>query len=294
MLLYLKQLNKDHTAKINYIHKGEKMMKKTVTFLLPSLVLFILAACGNDEDTGADADPLRIGVTAGPHEDIVNKVRDIAAEDGFEIEVVVFDDYVMPNTALADGDLDANLMQTRPYLESIVAESGYDLEIVEPMVTFPMAVFSENYTSIEEIQEGDTIALPNSATQEGRALLIFESAGLITLPEGLGIEATTSSIEENPLNLNFITSEAAQLPAQLTDVDAAAINTNFAFEAGLVPSEDAIFSEDPDDLTWVNNLVSRSEDTDDERFQQFIDYYKTDEIKEFIEEEFKGSVVPSW
>ncbi|API88036.1 metal ABC transporter substrate-binding protein [Marinilactibacillus sp. 15R] len=260
----------------------------------------ILTGCGAGQSDSAESEDLlsdgvlTVGVTAGPHEDIVNEVKKIAAEDGLEIEVVSFTDFVKPNTALAEGDLDINSFQTGIFLDTVVEDSGYDLTKIEPTVTIPMGIYSEKYSDISEIKDGDVIGIPNSPTQEGRALQLFEDAGLITLPEGSSIEVTTSDIEENPLNLDFVTTEAAQLPAQLQDVGAAGINSNFVLDAGMNPAETSLFMEDVDDLFQVNYIVSRTENKDDEALAQFVEYYKTPEIKQFIEEEFKGALVPSW
>lgn len=237
---------------------------------------------------------LTVGVTAGPHEDILNEVKKIAEEDGMEIEVVPFSDFVQPNTALAEGELDINSFQTGIFLDTVVEESGYDLTKIEPTLTIPMGIYSEKYDDVSEIQEGDVIGIPNSPTQEGRALQLFEEAELITLPEGSGVEVTIDDIVDNPLNLDFIASEAAQLPAQLQDVGAAGINSNFILDAGINPEEYGIFMENVDDLFQANYIVSRTEDKDDEALAQFVEYYKTPEIKQFIEEEFKGALVPAW
>lgn len=260
----------------------------------------VLSGCGGEEADSAETKGLlsdgvlTVGVTAGPHEDIVNEVKKLAAEDGLEVKVVSFTDFVQPNTALAEGDLDINSFQTGIFLDTVVEESGYDLTKIEPTLTIPMGIYSEKYDDISEIQEGDVIGIPNSPTQEGRALQLFEEAGLITLPEGSGVEVTTSDIVENPLNLDFVTSEAAQLPSQLQDVGAAGINSNFVLDAGMNPEEFGLVMENVEDLVQVNYIVSRTEDKDDEALAQFVEYYKTDEIKQFIEDEFKGALVPAW
>ncbi|MBM6615250.1 MetQ/NlpA family ABC transporter substrate-binding protein [Desemzia sp. RIT804] len=260
----------------------------------------VLSGCGGEKAGSAETEGLlsdgvlTVGVTAGPHEDIVNEVKKLAAEDGLEVKVVSFTDFVQPNTALAEGDLDINSFQTGIFLDTVVEESGYDLTKIEPTLTIPMGIYSEKYDDISEIQEGDVIGIPNSPTQEGRALQLFEEAGLITLPEGSGVEVTISDIVENPLNLDFVTTEAAQLPSQLQDVGAAGINSNFVLDAGMNPEEYGLLMENVEDLVQVNYIVSRTEDKDDEALAQFVEYYKTDEIKQFIEDEFKGALVPAW
>lgn len=274
-------------------------MKLKAGLLTTVAIGAILAGCsGNKADSAEEGllsdGVLTVGVTAGPHEDIVNEVKKLAAEDGLEIKVISFSDFVQPNTALVEGELDINSFQTGTFLDTVVEESGYDLAKIEPTISIPMGIYSEVYDDVSEIKEGDTIGIPNSPTQEGRALQLFEEAGLITLPEGSGQEVTISDIVENSLKLDFIASEAAQLPAQLQDLGAAGINSNFALDAGLNPKESGIFMENIDNLEQANYVVSRKEDKDDEAIAQFVEYYQTDEIKQFIEEEFKGALVPAW
>lgn len=275
-------------------------MKKVWGILTTVAIGAVLTGCGGQESGSAESEGLlddgvlTVGVTAGPHEDIVNEVKKLAAEDDFEIDIVSFTDFVKPNAALADGEIDLNSFQTGIFLDTVVEESGYDLAKIEPTLTIPMGMYSEKYDDVSEIQEGDVIGIPNSPTQEGRALQLFNAAGLITLPEGSGVEVTTSDIVENPLNLDFVASEAAQLPSQLQDVGAAGINSNFILDAGIDPQEFGIFMEDVDDLVQVNYIVSRTEDQDDEALAQFVEYYKTPEIKQYIEETFKGALVPAW
>lgn len=275
-------------------------------FTVLGTATLLLAACGNQaSESSATADDaggsglledgvLTIGVTAGPHEEIFELIKDKAAEDGLEIELVVFNDYVKPNTALAEGELDLNSIQTGPYLETVIEDTGYDLTRAFENITIPMGIYSEQYETADELQKGDTIAIPNTPSQEGRALLVLERAGVITLPEGLGIDSTVADIEENPLNLNFITGDPAQFIAQLPDVAAAGINSNYILDAGLSAEDIAIAMEDPEDTTWVNWVVSRTEDAEDPVIAQLEEYSKTDEVKTFIEDTFKGAVVASW
>ena len=173
----------------------------------------------------------------------MEKVKEVAAKDGLDIQIEVFTDYVMVNTALAEGDLDANSYQHKPYLDDFVAERNLDLSHVADTVNFPMGIYSEKIKDIRELKEGDTLGLPNDPTNSARALLLFEDAGLIKLREGAGVTASVQDIEENPLNLEFVELEAAQIPRQLSELTAAAINTNYAMEAGYVPAEDAIAIE---------------------------------------------------
>lgn len=277
-------------------------MKKLTGLKIGTLALtaLILAACGgggsSSEGEGLyDDGVLTVGVTGGPHEVIASKVSELAAEDDFQVEVVTFNDYVQPNTALADGSLDVNSFQTGPFLENAISEQGFDFVDIAPTITLPMAIHSLQYDNIEDIPEGAQFGLPNSPTQEGRALQLIEETGLITLPEGSGQEVTVDDIQENPKNIEFIPSDPAQLPVQLEDMDAAAINSNFALDSGIGVTENVIASETEDQLlNQANVLAVRSENQDDEALQQFIEYYHSDEIVSFIEEEFEGAVVPAW
>lgn len=269
-------------------------MKKILLTAIFTSILALLAACGgSDEGTGLlDDDKLIVGVTAGPHEEILEKVSEIAEEDGLTIELVSFSDYVMPNVSLSEGELDINSFQTEPFFDHMNEERGLELIKVADTVTFPMGIYSESVAEVSELEDGAQIALPSDPTNSGRALLLFEQAGLITIEEGLGVNATVNDIAENPNNYEFIELDPAQIPRQLGEVDIAAINSNFAMDAGLVPGEDSIFIEQ--DSTFVNLIAVREENKDDEAVQQFIDIYHSDEVKQFVEEEFEGAVVPGW
>ncbi len=267
---------------------------KKLLLLISVLIVVVLAGCAEKDTSGSSTDgPLKVGVTAGPHEDILNKVKEIAAEDDFEIEVVVFNDYVMPNNALDEGELDANIYQHEPYLNDFKEERGMELSKVANTVNFPMGIYSDKYKSLDEIQDGDKVGLPNHSTGEPRALMLFEEAGLIELKDGVGVKATIKDIEKNPHNLKFVPLEASQIPRQLGELAIAAINTNFAMESGRVPSEDSLVME-PTDSPWVNVVAVKTGNKDDERIQKLVDYYRSDEVKQFIQQEFNGSVVASW
>lgn len=159
-------------------------MKKTVLMIILTVFSITLAACGSNSTGELSEDKLKVGVTAGPHEQIMEKVKEVAAEDGLEIEIVVFTDYPIVNTALAEGDIDVNSFQHLPYLEQFIEDRGLDLVEVAATVNFPMGIYSSKVNSVEELQEGDRIGLPNDPTNGARALILFEQAGLITLEEG--------------------------------------------------------------------------------------------------------------
>lgn len=269
-------------------------MKKLLTLLTLSLLVAVLAACGGTSQGQELAeDELTIGVTAGPHEQIMEKVAEVAAEQGLTINIEVFTEYVMPNVALAEGDLDANSFQHLPYLDNFKEDRNLDLVEVATTVNFPMGIYSVGLTDVSELQPGDKVGLPNDPTNGARALILFETAGLITLDPDAGVTASPLDIIENPFDLDFIELEASQIPRQLDELAVAAINTNFAIEHGFVPTEDSIFIE-PSDSPWVNVLAVRTENKDDDVVAKLIEVYQSEEVKQFIEETFKGSVVASW
>lgn len=289
-------------------------MRKLILLTLSLLVVLGLAACGGgsqetapapaeteqnapaeetQNETNGEVAKLKVGVTAGPHEQILEKVAEVALSQGLEIEPVVFNEYVMPNIALAEGELDANIFQHLPYLEQFKADRNLDLIEVAPAVNFPMGIYSTEIKDVSEITEGAKLGLPNDPTNGARALMLFEAAGLIKLDPEVGASATVLDIVENPLNLEFVEVEASQIPRMLDEFDAAAINTNYAIEHGYVPTRDSFFIE-PSDSPWINWIVVRTEDKDNELVQRLIDAYHTDEVKQFIEDTFEGSVIAAW
>lgn len=276
-------------------------MKKWLLTSAVVLLISILAACGNDSNESKSENAegllsdgkLLIGVTAGPHEQITEKVKELAAKDGLEIEIKVFTDYVMPNVALDEKEIDMNSFQTEPFFEAMKEDRNLDLVKVADTITFPMGIYSTAVKDISELSDGAKIGLPSDPTNSGRALLLFEKAGLLKLKEGSGLNATVRDIVENPNNYEFIELDSAQIARQLDELAAAAINTNFAMEAGFVPAKDAIFMESKDS-PFANLIAVRTENKDDEAIEKLLKYYHSDEIKKYIEEEFEGSLIPSW
>ncbi|WP_118134757.1 MetQ/NlpA family ABC transporter substrate-binding protein [Oceanicella sp. SM1341] len=241
----------------------------------------------------ASAETIKVGVTPGPHAAIMEKVAEEAAKEGLEIEIMEFSDYVVPNQALADGDLDANSFQHQPYLDNQVRDRGFDLVSVATTVNYPMGVYSEQLTSLDDLPEGGSIAIPNDPTNGGRALLLLESLGYIGVDDAAGLAASPLDVTENPKNIDFLELDAAQLPRSLQDVDATVINTNYAMEAGLKPGVDSI-AQEPKDSPYVNVIAVRSDEQDAPWLPTLINAYHSDAVKQFIEEKYEGAVVTSW
>ncbi|NME06447.1 MetQ/NlpA family ABC transporter substrate-binding protein [Psychrobacillus sp. BL-248-WT-3] len=269
-------------------------MKKFSLVLSGVLLTGLLSACGDDATSGPlDENKLVVGVTSGPHEQVTEVVAEIAARDGLEIEIKAFSDFILPNTALDEGSLDANSYQTLPFLDSFNENNDTELVPVAETILLPMGVYSEKYSSFDELPDGATFGLPNDPTQGARALDILEVNGFIKVKEGKKGNASIHDIEENPKNLEFVELEAAQIVKQLSEVDAAAINSNYALEAGINPGEESILLESADS-PYVNHIVVRKENENDPVIQKFIKAYHSDEVREFIEEEFQGSALAGW
>lgn len=270
-----------------------KKYTKLIAVLLCLLLLFgLTAGCSKQSTTGADK-PLKVGVTAGPHAEIMDVVKKAAEKDGLKVEVIEFNDYIQPNVALFQGDIDVNSFQHQPYLDNMVKDRNYDIVSVAKTVIFPMGIYSKKVKSVQEIKDGATVAIPNDPTNGGRALLLMEKLGLIKLKSDAGIKAAVTDIIENKKNLKIKELEAAQIPRSLEDVDFAAINTNYAMTAGLVPNKDAIALEDVNS-PYANILAVKKANKDNPAVQKLIKAYQSDEVKKFIQEHFKGSVAPAW
>ena len=234
--------------------------------------------------------PLKIGVTAGPHAQIFEQVKKVAEKDGLKIQIVEFSDYVQPNAALAAGDLDANSYQHKPYLDAQVKDRGYKIVSVGNTVTFPIGIYSKKVKDLKDLKEGARVGIPNDPTNGGRVLLVFQDKGLIKLKPEAGLKATPLDIIENPKKIKFVEVDAAQLPRTLDDLDASAINTNYALSAGLNPGKDAISQENAKS-PYVNLLAVREQDKDKPWVAKLVKAYHSDEIRKFIQSEFKGSVI---
>jgi D-methionine transport system substrate-binding protein len=277
-------------------------MKKLLV-LITSLLLIVFAAAGCGSDTkqastssSAAGSPkvLKVGATAVPHAEILEVVKPLLAKQGIDLQIVEFSDYVQPNLALNDKELDANFFQHEPYLKNFMEEhKNVKLANAGGIHIEPMGIYSKKIKNLDELKDGASIAIPNDPTNEGRSLLLLEKAGLLKLKDGIGVKATVQDITSNPKNFKFQEVEAAQVPRTLDDVDAAVINTNFAMQINLVPTKDALFMEDSTS-PYVNIVAVREGDQDRPEIQALLTTLKSQEVKDFINDKYKGAVVPAF
>ena len=251
-------------------------------------------AAAETEAASGELEKLVVGASPAPHAEILEAAREVLASKGYDLEIVEYTDYVIPNNALDSGDLDANYFQHGPYLESFNEQNGTDLVSAGAIHYEPFGIYAGKTASLEELPDGATVLVPNDITNEARALLLLQDQGLLTLKEGAGLEATPMDIAENPKNLEFVELEAALLPRSLPDEDIAVINGNYAIEAGLKMS-DALATEDPDSLaatTYGNVVAVRAEDVESEKTKALMEALTSPEVKEFMETTYEGAVVP--
>lgn len=277
-------------------------MKKLLGLLVLSSVL-LLAACGggndgndtaNNDNNGEDT-KITVGAQSVPHAEILEEAQPLLEEQGIELEIEQYEDFVLPNDDLADGVLDANYFQHIPYLEQTVEDTGYDLTHIGGIHIEPMGVYSQTFESIDDISDGTEVVMSNSVSDHGRILGLFEEEGLITLADDVEIDAAEiDDIEDNPKDLEFSAeNEPAFLPEIYESEDdvLVVINTNYAIEAGLNPAEDSLFMEE-DDSPYVNVIAVKEEDEDNEALNTLVDVLHSDDIQDFIEEEYDGTIVP--
>jgi D-methionine transport system substrate-binding protein len=241
----------------------------------------------------ARGETIRVGVTAGPHAEITDVVRKVAAERGLEIKVVEFTDYVIPNQALALGDLEANSFQHEPYLKNQISKTGWKIVKVATTIASPQGVYSLKYKKLSDLPEGARVAIANDPSNGARGLMILALHGVIKLKDPNNVASTIGDITDNPKKLRFVELDAAQLPRSLQDVDLVSINNNYAVQAGLNPATDAIARESADG-PWVNIIAVREEDKDKPWVKQLIDAYHSEPVKNFLETRFKGTYIAAW
>ena len=285
-------------------------MKKLIAIVLTLVLALSFAACAQPEAAPAETAALettesaapselvkvKVGASVTPHAEILNAVKDELKAAGYDLEVVEFTDYVLPNTALEQGDLDANYFQHTPYLENFNEEKGTHLVSVGKIHYEPFGIYAGKTSDLSAIPEGGSIAIPNDGTNEARALLLLEAQGLIKLKEGITFTATVLDIAENPKNLSIKEIEAAQLARSLQDVDAAVINGNYAIQADL-KVKDALAIEDKDSIaadTYANVLVVKEGHENDEATKALLAALQSDTAKKFMEEKYEGAVIAAF
>lgn len=283
-------------------------MKKILSFLLASALILPLSACSsnnganssessnkstNTTEKSDSSDVLKIGASPRPHAEILEFVKPKLEEKGIKLEIVEFTDYVTPNLALNDKEIDANFFQHVPYMESFAKDHNLDLVSVGAIHVEPLGLYSSKIDSIDNLPDGATIAIPNDPTNAGRSLILLENNGLIKLKKDAGLEATSKDIAENPKNLKFKEIDAAQIPRVLPDVDAAVINTNYIFETDLDPTKDALLIEGPES-PYANIVTAREDNKDSDKIKTLIEILQSENVKKFIEDTYKGIVVPAF
>lgn len=275
-----------------------KKLAKILTAAALCVAALTTFGCGDDKKEAAKAPagdaPIKIAVTAGPHAEIMDNVKKLAEKQGLKIEVVEFNDYVTPNVALFQGEVFANSMQHRPYLDATLQkEPKFDLVEVFKTVNFPMAAYSKTLKKGDAIPDGATIGIPNDPSNGGRAILVLANAGLIKVKDIKNVTTTVADITKNPHNFKFLELDAATIPRSLPDVTFAVINANYAIPAGLNPTKDSIILESADN-PFVNIFVTKKTNESDPRIAKLKEIYQSADNEKFIMEHFQGTILPAW
>ena len=265
-------------------------MKKTIVIVLAALIALSSLFAQGANEAASSTTKIVVGATPEPHAALLSLVVDDLAAQGITLEIKEFTDYVTPNDAVEYGEIDANYFQHIPYLESFNTEHGYHLVNAGGIHIEPIALYSKKYYSLSDIPGGATIAIPNDPTNEGRALLLLEAAGLITLKADAGLEAIPLDIASNPKNLKFSEIEAATLPRVLGDVDAAVINGNYAIPAGLVATRDGLYVEGAES-PYVNVIAVKEGNENNPAIKALVEALKSDEVKAYVAETYKNGEV---
>ena len=268
-------------------------MKKLLTLVL-ALTTLALVGCGGGAADNKTEKVVKVGASPVPHAEILEIVKPELAKEGIKLEIVEFNDYVQPNLATNDKEVDANFFQHEPYLKNFITEHP-ELKLVNVLGVHvePMGVYSHKIKKLDELRDGAQVSIPSDPTNGGRALLLLEHAGLLKLKNGVGAAATVQDVVDNPKKLQFKEIEAPQLPRTLDDVDISVINTNWAMQADLVPTRDALFMEDKTS-PYVNILVVREGDENRPEIQALMKALHSDTVKNFINEKYKGAIIPAF
>ncbi len=272
------------------------MKKNWILAIVTVLTAVAVIGCGADKGSDNDRNKVTIGVV-GEANEMWDPVIATMAEEGVDIELISFSEYAIPNRALNDGETDLNAFQHYAYFNNEIADNGYELEAIGDTFISAMNIYSVNVDSVDAISEGDKIALPNDVTNEGRALKVIEGAGLLTLDPEAGDTPELTDIVENPLNLELVEVDAANVYALMPDVAAAVINGNYAMDNGLTPGEDAIFQDNVafySGKNYVNLIAARKADVDNPVYKRIVEVYQSQEVIDVFNDTFKGSYVPAW
>lgn len=270
-------------------------MKKLFLALLALFSIAMVAAgCGgSDKQAETKNVVLKVGATPVPHAEILNHIKPALAKEGIDLQVVEFSDYVKPNLSLNDKEIDANFFQHEPYLDSFVKDRGLALVSAGKVHIEPMGIYSKKIKDLKDVPDGAKVAIPNDPSNGGRALAILANAKLLKLKDGVGVSATAKDIVDNPKNLQVIEIEAALLPRSMDDTDLSVINSNFAMEAKLNPVKDSLFTESKES-PYANIVAIRKGDENRSEIKKLMKALQSEDVKKFIEEKYKGAVVPAF
>jgi len=274
----------------------ETIMKKRIVSiaLLAAVSVTLLAGCGSKKSSET---VLTVGASPSPHAEILEQVKGDLKKEGIKLKIVQYSDYVQPNEALNSGDLDANYFQHKPYMDEFNKEKGTKLVSVGTIHYEPLGIYAGKTKSLSDLKDGAQIAIPNDTTNEARALLLLETQKLITLKDGAGLNATVKDIKDNPKNLNIVEIEAAQIPHSLQDVDLAVLNGNYAIQAGLSVSKDALAIETADSTaakTYANIIAVKKGNENNKAVKALVKALQSEKIKKYINDKYDGSVVPAF
>lgn len=277
-------------------------MKKLLALLLGLTMALGLAACGSTpaetegeepkEGENTETVTLTVAASPTPHAEILQQVVDPLKEEGIDLVIKEYTDYNLPNTAVEEGEVDANYFQHTPYMNTFNVEHETHLVSVAEIHFEPLGLYAGKTASLEDLPDGAVIAIPNDSTNEGRALMLLEAQGLITLKEDAGLECTPNDIAENPKDLDFKELEAAMVPQVIDEVDFAIINSNYAIQANLDPTKDALVSENADDAKYPNIICVKEGNENNEAILKLVEALKSDAVRTFIEDNYNGAVVP--
>ena len=282
-------------SEMNNKKRGKHIMRKKILTLLLTGILAVTSFAGCGKDETPEEKVIKIAASATPHAEILEQAKPILEKQGIKLEITIFDDYVLPMTVVESGELDANYAVHVPYLESFNEEQGTHLANAGGIHYEPFGIYPGTKSSLDDIEDGDTIAVPNDTTNEARALLLLQDNGLIKLKDGVGLTATVNDITENPYNIKFEELEAAQVARVRGEVAFVVLNGNYALAAGLSVGQDSVAFEASDSTaakTYVNIIAVKEGNENNEEIKALVDVLKSEEIQKYINETYDGAVVP--